>query len=60
MPNNARPITYELTKKMYNDILKLRGEDTSENPREYVMRYINEGFRLRGTVKNLHILGEGY
>lgn len=59
MANNTRGIEYHLTKKMYKDILDTK-EDSAEDPRKYVMRVINEEFGLRGTVKHLHILEEGF
>ena len=61
MANNTRPIEYEITKSMYNALLGTRKEkDMEGNPYDYVMNLINEQFGLRGTVKHLHILREGY
>lgn len=59
MANNTKGIEYQLTKKMYKAILDTK-EDPAEEPRKYVMKVINEEFGLRGTVKQLHILEEGF
>lgn len=59
MANNTKGIEYQLTRKMYKAILDTK-EDPAEEPRKYVMRVINEEFGLRGTVKQLHILEEGF
>ncbi len=61
MANNPKKIEYQITKKMYNAILGLRKEnEMNENPYSFVMNYINTEFGLRGTVKQLHVLTEGY
>ena len=59
MANNTKGIEYQLTRKMYKAILDTK-EDPAEEPRKYVTRVINEEFDLRGTVKHLHILEEGF
>ena len=58
MANNNKNIEYQMTKKMYKAILDTC--ETTEEPRKYVMRIINEEFGLRGTVTRLHILEEGF
>lgn len=56
MANNARPIEYSMTKKMFNSILETKGDsDKSSNPYEYVMKVLNDSYTLRGTVTKLHI-----
>lgn len=61
MSNNPKNIEYQMTKKMYNAILGLRKEnEMNENPYTFVMNYINNEFGLRGTIKQLHVLVEGY
>ena len=59
MANNSKGIEYQLTRKMYKTILDTKGNST-EDPRSYVIKVINEEFGLRGTVKHLHILEEGF
>ena len=59
MANNAKSIEYQLSRKMYKEILDTR-DNENENPHTYVMRVINEQFGLRGTVERLHILEEGF
>jgi len=61
MANNPRKIEYQMTKKMYNALLGVRNEsEMNENPYTYVINLINQEFGLRGTVKHIHILEEGY
>lgn len=61
MANNPKSIEYQMTKKMYNAILGIRKEsEMGENPYTFVINFINNEFGLRGTVKHLHILTEGY
>lgn len=61
MANNPKSIEYQMTKKMYNAILGIRKEsEMNENPYAFVINFINSEFGLRGTVKQIHILSEGY
>ena len=61
MANNPKNIEYQITKKMYNALLGTRHEaDMTENPYTFVINLINNEFGLRGTVKRIHIVEEGY
>ena len=61
MANNPKSIEYQMTKKMYNAILGVRNEsEMNERPYDFVINFINKEFRLRGTVKQIHVLTEGY
>ena len=53
---NNRAIGYQMTKKMFDEILSWRTEEEKKlNPYNYVMNVVNEQFRLRGTVKHISI-----
>lgn len=53
---NNRGIEYQMTRKMFNSILALRTEDEkTQNPYDFVMSVLNEGYGLRGTVKHISI-----
>lgn len=53
---NNRAIGYQMTKKMFDEILSWRTEEEKKlNPYNYVMNVVNEQFGLRGTVKHISI-----
>lgn len=54
---NEKPIDYRMTKKMFDSILATRTTESEkkQNPYEYVMKVVNEGYGIRGTVKHISI-----
>lgn len=54
---NEKPIDYRMTKKMFDSILATRATESEkkQNPYEYVMKVVNEGYGIRGTVKHISI-----
>ncbi len=51
-------VEYQMSKKMFDALLKSRHEDEKNvNPYEYVMKIINEGFGVKGTVTHISIYG---
>lgn len=57
MVKNDRPIGYQMSQRMFKDILDKRvtDEDKGMNPYQFVMAYLNEQGGLRGTVKHISI-----
>lgn len=54
---NEKSIDYRMTKKMFDSILATRSTESEkkQNPYDYVMQVLNEGYGIRGTVKHISI-----
>ena len=49
-------IDYRMTKQMFDNLLDSRSDEEKKmNPYVFVIKYINENFGLKGTVKHISL-----
>jgi hypothetical protein len=47
-------LRYKMSRRMYNDLLKTRdNEEKKMHPKDFVLKYINDTFGLRGKVVSI-------
>lgn len=47
-------LRYKMSRRMYNDLLKTRDyEEKKMHPKDFVLKYINDTFGLRGKVVSI-------
>lgn len=47
-------LRYKMSRRMYNDLLKTRdNEEKKMRPKDFVLKYINDTFGLRGKVVSI-------
>lgn len=47
-------LKYKMSRRMYNDLLKTRDyEEKKMHPKDFVLKYINDTFGLRGKVVSI-------
>ena len=47
-------LRYKMSRRMYNDLLKTRDSDEKKmHPKDFVLKYINDTFGLRGKVVSI-------